>query len=262
MMTTRKIVQIDEAKCNGCGECIPNCPEGALEIVDGKAKLVRDKYCDGLGACLGTCPQDAITIVEREAEDFDEQAVAAHHSRGDRHSADAHGHGAHAAGCPGAAVMDLGSDLDADAPATDTGRRSALAQWPVQLHLVPPDAPFFDGADVLLAADCTAFALAEFHERLLRGRRILVACPKLDDTTPYEEKLTAILRENEIRSLTVAHMEVPCCYGLVTLARKAAQLSGKDIPLQEVAVTLRGEVRGNHERQFHSALQDIERSLQ
>jgi len=247
-MAVREIVRIDEEKCNGCGECVPNCPEGALKIVGGKAKLVRDQYCDGLGACLGTCPQDAITVIEREAEDFDEETVAARQSHGHHHPPDPHGHAAHAAGCPGAAVVDMCSDKDAAAPAGETGRPSALTQWPVQLHLVPTGAPFFEGADLLLAADCAPFAMADFHERLLRGRRLLIACPKLDDTTPYEEKLTAILRENEIRSLTVVHMEVPCCYGLVTLARRAAQLSGKDIPLEEVTVTLRGGVQENHQQ--------------
>jgi len=257
IMATRRIVQIDEAKCDGCGECIPNCPEGALKIIDGKARLVRDKYCDGLGACLGTCPQDAITIVEREAEDFDQDAVVAQQSHEHAHSLHEHKHAPHESGCPGAAVMDISSGQEADTETIRAGRRpSALTQWPVQLYLVPSDAPFFDGADVLLAADCTPFALADFHERLLPGRKLLVACPKLDDTTIYEKKLTAILRENGIRSLTVVHMEVPCCYGLVMLARKAVQLSGKDIPVENVTVTLRGGVRENQEQVVRSAPQE------
>ncbi len=238
-MAVREIVQIDEEKCNGCGECIPNCHEGALRIIDGKARLIRDTYCDGLGACLGTCPQDAITIVEREAEDFDLQAVSVHQSRGGQHSAGA-------AGCPGAAMMDTVSDADANVPATGAGHGSALAQWPIQLHLVPPDAPFFDGADLLLAADCTPFALADFHERLLRGRRLLIGCPKLDDSAYYAEKLGAILNRNDIRSLTVVHMEVPCCFGLIELAKRALAASGKHVPVKEVIVSLRGQAEEGH----------------
>ncbi|MHC4593029.1 MAG: ATP-binding protein [Planctomycetota bacterium] len=246
-MTLRKVVEIDEEKCNGCGDCIPNCPEGALQIVDGKARLVSDRYCDGLGACLGVCPQDAIRVIEREADDFDEEAVAALRSAEETPSPA--GHAVHAGGCPGAALLNFGH---AQAPAEFTAgdgaggtepRPSTLTQWPVQLRLVPTDAPFFEGADLLLAADCVPFALAGFHERLLRGRKLLIGCPKLDNSTYYAEKLTEILKRNDVKSLTVAHMEVPCCFGLMGLAQRALDASGKAIPLEEVTIGLRGEIK-------------------
>jgi len=222
-MAVRKIVQIAEEKCNGCGECIPNCAEGALKIIDGKARLVSDRHCDGLGACLGTCPQGAIMIVEREADEFDEAAVGA---RADMPK-----------GCvaPDAAPHTARTEQSAGP--------SALSQWPVQLSLVPVNAPFLKGADVLLAADCVPFALADFHARLLRGRKLLIGCPKLDDCGPYVEKLAQILKQNDIRSLTVAHMEVPCCFGLIALAKRAAAESGKQVPVEEVILSVQGDVR-------------------
>jgi Fe-S-cluster-containing hydrogenase component 2 len=240
-MARRKIVQIDEAKCNGCGACIPNCAEGAIQLIDGKARLVKDIYCDGLGACLGTCPQDAITVIEREAEDFDEQAAMRHLRAVEMQAA--HVQTAHA-GCPGAALMDFGrAEQDApDEAASEEGPPSALRQWPVQLMLVPPGAPFLNGADVLLAADCVPFAYAGFHSRLLRGRKLLVGCPKLDDAAFYAEKLADILRQNDLRSLTVVHMEVPCCYGLVALTKRALAQSGKSIPVEDVTIGVQGEV--------------------
>jgi len=241
-VAVRTIVQIDEEKCNGCGQCIPNCAEGALQIIDGKARLVKEVYCDGLGACLGTCPQDAITLVEREAEEFDEQAAM-------QHVKAIQGHGkaqgpAVRAGCPGVALMDFASTGQAVRPAQPTGEAqpSALTQWPVQLHLVPEQAPFFQNADLLLAADCVPFAYAGFHAELLSGRKLLVGCPKLDDAAFYAEKLTAILKRNDVRSLTVVHMEVPCCSGLVALARRALAVSGKCIPVEEVTIGVRGDV--------------------
>jgi Fe-S-cluster-containing hydrogenase component 2 len=247
-MAVRQIVEIDEEKCDGCGQCIPACAEGALKVVDGKARLVSDLYCDGLGNCLGVCPQDAIRVVEREADAFDEDAAAAHLRR---HTPNhAHGMGAHGAACPGAALMDLTAGRKGnrtDAAQGQTGERpSALMQWPVQLHLAPVRAPFFDGADLLLAADCVPFALAGFHERLLAGRTLLVGCPKLDDAELYAKKLAAIFGQNDIRSLTVVHMEVPCCHGLTALAQTALAQSGKQVPLTEVTVTVRGEIRDAH----------------
>ena len=230
-MTKRKIVEIDERKCNGCGDCIPNCAEGAIQLIGGKARLVKDVYCDGLGACLGTCPQDAIRVVEREAEAFDEAAA----KKRQAHAREAH------AGCPGAALMDFAQGAD-ETEADAAEAPSALRQWPVQLMLVPPSAPFLDGADVLLAADCVPFAYAGFHSRLLPGKKLLVGCPKLDDAALYADKLAEMLRLNDIRSLTVAHMEVPCCYGLVALARRALAESGKAIPLEEVTISVRGDV--------------------
>jgi Pyruvate/2-oxoacid:ferredoxin oxidoreductase delta subunit len=236
-MTVRKIVRIDEEKCDGCGQCIPNCREGALRVVDGKARLVSDRYCDGLGACLGVCPRDAITVIEREADEFDEQAVAAFHAVGGPHMRAAHG------GCPGAALMSFAAGDDAAPASEPSDSPSALRQWPVQLELVPVNAPFFDGADLLLVADCVPFAVADFHARFLRGRKLLVGCPKLDDTARYAAKLAAILKGNDIRSLTIVHMEVPCCFGLVALARRALAESEKQVPVQEVVVGVQGAVR-------------------
>ncbi len=235
-MATRKIIEIDEEKCDGCGECVPQCAEGALQIVGGKARLASESYCDGLGACIGHCPQGAIRIIEREAAEFDEQAVEERMRQSAQHTE------AHKAGsCPGAAVLEFSPESLAELGGAQ--RPSALSQWPLQLHLVPVQAPYLKGADLLLAADCVPFAMANFHGELLKGRKVLVACPKLDDTAPYEEKLAAMLRENDIRSLTVAHMEVPCCYGLVALAKSAIERSGRDVPLHEVTVTVRGQVR-------------------
>lgn len=236
MMAIREIVEIDEEKCDGCGQCIPQCAEGALRIVDGKARLVSDNHCDGLGACLGACPQDAIRIVRREAEEFDEQAVAASHA-----------HGAHGAGelaCPGAAAFDR-AEAVGPVPDAQPGGPSALTHWPVQLRLVPVSAPFLDGADLLLAADCAPFAMADFHRELLAGKRLLIGCPKLDDAAFYAEKLGEILKANDVRSLTIVHMEVPCCHGLMAIAQRALAESGKgkDIPAHEVTLSIRGEVK-------------------
>jgi len=241
-MALRKVVHIAEEKCNGCGACIPNCPEGALRIVDGKARLVSDRYCDGLGACLGICPEDAITVIEREAGEFDEQAVAAMQRaerQGGAHQA------VHGTGCPGAPLVNLWQSEER-APAAEGRGASALSQWPVQLHLVPTNAPFLQGADLLLAADCVPFAMADSHGRLLRGRKLLIGCPKLDDSAFYAEKLADIFRQNEVKSLTVAHMEVPCCFGLMALARRAVAESGRPVPVEEVIVSVRGEVKEPH----------------
>lgn len=255
----RKIVKIDEDKCNGCGQCVPSCAEGAIQIIDGKARLVADKLCDGLGACLGDCPLDAITIEEREADEFDEAAVdvrlkeigrpATGHGRD--HAAPAH----HSGGCPSAQVRSFAPPAGGGCPSARTmsfdrpasaepaagPAPSRLAQWPVQLHLVPPTAPFLRGADVLLAADCAPFAYANFHEDLLKGKALLIACPKLDNTAPYLDKLVAMIQQSQIRSLTVAHMEVPCCSGLIHLARQAIAQSGVDVPLETVRIGIRGD---------------------
>lgn len=255
----RKIVKIDEDKCNGCGQCVPSCAEGAIQIIDGKARLVADKLCDGLGACLGDCPLDAITIEEREADEFDEVAVdqrlqeigrpAASHPQP---AAQAHhGGGCPSAqvrsfappaggGCPSARLMSIERPAEADR-SSNASAQSRLAQWPVQLHLVPPTAPFLRGADVLLAADCAPFAYANFHEDLLKGKALLIACPKLDNTTPYLDKLVAMIQQSEVRSLTVVHMEVPCCSGLIHLARQAIAQAGREIPLETIRIGIQGE---------------------
>jgi len=238
MTTTvlRKIVKFDEEKCNGCGACIPACVEGALRIVDGKARLVSDKYCDGLGACLGECPQGAISIEEREAEEFDEEAALAHAHAEEEHVP------ALPCGCPSTTVSQFEIIEKSSKPQpTEAALQSMLSHWPVQLTLVPPSAPFLQGADVVLAADCVPFAYAGFHQDFLPGKALIVACPKLDDFQAHQRKLTEILRRADVRSLTIVHMEVPCCSGLVYMTQQAMRASGKDIPVQEVNIGIRGD---------------------
>jgi len=236
----RRIIQIDEQKCNGCGACAAACHEGAITMVEGKARLMRDDYCDGLGDCLPTCPTGAITFVEREAAPYDEAAVQAAKQR-KAQSAGCPGSAAHTlhGGCPGSAARALsGGSEPAAAP---TMAPSRLRQWPVQIKLVPMEAPFFDGAKLLIAADCTAYAYAAFHERFIRGHITLVGCPKLD-SVDYSEKLTEILRRNDIREVTVVRMEVPCCGGLEQAAKRALQASGKFIPWQVVTISTDGRI--------------------
>lgn len=258
-MATRKIVKIDDNKCTGCGLCLPACAEGALKIIDGKARLVSELYCDGLGACLGVCPEDAITIEEREAANFNQKLVEVHmenekkihqHTAGTAENKDTkqfhispHSHGGMA--CPSANPMsfhdgqaeDNGDDHQATTPAV-----SRLSQWPVQLTLVPVKAPYFEGADLLVSADCVPFAHAGFHEDFLKGKVLVVGCPKLDDTQFYMEKLTNIFTQNNIKSITITYMEVPCCSGLAMAVERALQASGKKIPLTETIIGLRGAV--------------------
>jgi NAD-dependent dihydropyrimidine dehydrogenase PreA subunit len=222
----RLIVEIDHNRCDGCGACIPNCAEGALKIVNGKAVLASDRYCDGLGACLGLCPRDAIRIVEREAEEFDPRTV--------QRPPD------HAHACPGSKISVF---QEPNQKKNTEQENSQLSHWPIQLHLVPINAPFLQKADLLLAASCVPFAYAEFHRNILAGRSLIIACPKLDRTEPYLEKLTAILLSNDIKSLTVAVMEVPCCQGLVGLARKALKNSGKRMPITVEVISTKGERR-------------------
>ncbi|MDD3717678.1 MAG: 4Fe-4S binding protein [Actinomycetota bacterium] len=243
----RKIIQIDEEKCDGCGLCASACSEGAIRMVGGKARLVSDTYCDGLGACIGECPQGAITIVEREAAEFDEAAVERHLAaaeEGERGAVPAAAAEALACGCPGSMIRELDPAAEAREAAGDEveGIPSHLRNWPVQMHLVPQGAPYLDKASLLLAADCVGFAYPDFHRGLLAGKTLIVGCPKLDDAAFYREKLASILRENDIRELTVAYMEVPCCSGLVNLARQALRESGKDIPFRTVKVGIQGEL--------------------
>ncbi len=207
-MVVRKIVKIDEARCNGCGSCIPRCAEGALKIVDGKAKIVSDVYCDGLGACLGYCPQGAITIIEREAQDFSEEAVRHHKNQ---------------------------AELEIE-------EQPIVSQWPLKVNLVPVKAPFYENADLLIAADCAPVACADFRGSLMLGKRVVIGCPKFDDARAYAQKLGEILRQNNIATITVAHMEVPCCSGLDWALDKALQVSGKKIPVRRLEITVKGEI--------------------
>ena len=226
----RRIIQIDQEKCNGCGACAEACHEGAIGMVDGKAQLLRDDYCDGLGDCLPTCPTGAITFVEREAAAYDEAAVKANMEQKKQ---------AHHSGCPGHQMHRF--DRSQEVPTRQEDIPSQLAQWPCQIKLVPVNAPYFQDAKLLIAADCTAFAYANLHREFMRGKITLVGCPKLD-SVDYSEKLTQILQNNDIRSLTIVRMEVPCCGGLEMAAKKALQNSGKFIPWQVVTISVDGRI--------------------
>lgn len=280
MQAIRKIIKIEEEKCTGCGLCIPNCPEGALQIIEGKVRLISDLFCDGLGACIGHCPEGAITVEEREAQEYDERKVMGNIVRQGSNVIKAHlehlkthnqseylaeaidfleernievplerapvpgGHERDSAffGCPGSRTMEVSKTEEPTEEGKPVSRgASQLRQWPVQIMLVPPTAPYLKDADVLIAADCVPYAYADFHEDLLKGKSLLVGCPKLDDIEFYREKIAQILKGNPIKSITYAHMEVPCCSGLVPVVRSAIAASGKDIPFKEVAISIRGQ---------------------
>lgn len=231
----RKIISIDESKCNGCGLCIPGCHEGALQIVDGKARLVADVYCDGLGACLGECPQGALSIEEREAIEFDQKVVD--------HRLSALKGRSNGGGCPGSAMRQMLRPVSAAPVAGMSGStQSQLGHWPVQLMLVPPAAPFLREADILLCADCVPFALPDFHSRYLAGRPVLVACPKLDDSDHYLNKLIEMFTSARPKRVTVLRMEVPCCGGLAWLAQEARRAAGLDFPLEIHTIGIQGSV--------------------
>jgi len=235
-MALRNIVKIDEEKCNGCGLCVNACAEGAIKIIDGKARLVSEIYCDGLGACLGHCPQDAITIEKRQAEDFDEEATEAYLAK--EKSAQVQTDFA----CPGMAAKQLRKKAVPDDTVQAGAVPSRLGQWPVQMKLVSPHAPYFADSDLLLVADCVPFAMGDFHSRFLKDRSIAVGCPKLDDVQFYIEKLATILQANKLNSLTVIHMEVPCCSGLTHIARQAIAKSNIDMTFEDVTIDLQGNV--------------------
>lgn len=237
-MAKRKIVKIDEEKCTGCGLCIPNCAEGALQIVDGKARLVKEIYCDGLGACLGHCPEDAITIEERDAKGFDEKATEKHlEELKKKEKKDL------PCGCPGTAVKTLKKHPSPSTLHHSLKRESELGNWPIQLMLVPVEAPYLKDADLVIAADCVAFSYPDFHQNFLKDKVLLIGCPKLDAASIYEEKLAELFKINSIKSITVLHMEVPCCFGLVQIVKEATRLSGKNIPLKEVTIGIKGDVK-------------------
>ncbi len=276
-MAVRKIIEIDDELCTGCGVCIPNCPEGALQVIDGKARLISDIFCDGLGACLGECPEDAISIIEREAEPYSERLVMENMMKHGDNTVYAHlkhlqdhgetgllnealayleeiGHpnllehppaGADAVPDMHACGLDepemvIGDVEDARAPAGSPRQESQLRQWPVQLNLVNPNAPFLKGKELLVAADCVPVAVANFHQDYLRGRSVVIGCPKFDDARAYLEKFKQILAVNDIEKVKLLHMEVPCCFGLKALVDRAVQVSGKDIQVEEVVISVQG----------------------
>jgi NAD-dependent dihydropyrimidine dehydrogenase PreA subunit len=281
----RKIIQIDEEKCNGCGLCIPNCHEGAMQLIDGKARLISDLFCDGLGACIGHCPEGAIEIIEREAEPYDERKVMemmvpkgrntilAHleHLRDHNETeflqqaidylkennimmspekSENHSHGE--CGCPGSSardfrvepiVVDTHRAVDTHCDASQPDAASELRQWPVQLHLLNPQASYFKNADVVLAADCVAFSMGNFHSKFLKGKSLAIACPKLDSNKEsYMQKLTSMIADTKINSLTVVMMEVPCCGGLLQMAQTARTNAGRNVPIKQAIVSIQGEV--------------------
>ena len=277
-MAKRKIIKINQDKCNGCNLCIPNCPEGALQIIDGKAHLISDLFCDGLGACIGHCPEGAITIEEREAEGYDERKVMVNIVKGGKNVIKAHllhlkehnqheylkqavdflkeknvevpqmeapgGHAHGSSGCPGSKVMDFKKKQKPAKTSSHAARSiSQLGQWPIQIKLVPPFAQYLKDADLLIAADCVPFAYANFHDDFLKGKALLIGCPKLDDAEFYKQKITQILKDNNIKSITCAHMEVPCCFGLVNMLKEALDLSGKKIAFKEVNISINGDIK-------------------
>ena len=272
----REIIPIEEEKCTGCGDCVPACPEGAIQVIDGKARLVSDLMCDGLGACIGHCPEGAITIEKREAEPYNERKVMENIVKAGANTIRAHlahlrEHGETAflkealdyleeqgldvpepeaapaaaaqAGCPGGRMQTFAAREDAAAESLDGRRPSQLRQWPIQMHLISPTAPYYREADVLLAADCVAFSLGDFHKDYLAGKSVAIACPKLDQGQDgYVEKIRAMIDEARINTLTVMIMQVPCCHGLLRLAQAAAQQASRKVPIKAVVVSLQGEI--------------------
>ncbi len=283
-MMKREIITIDEKQCTGCGDCIPGCPEGALQVIDGKARLISDLFCDGLGACIGHCPTGAMKIETREAEPYDEKKVM-HESivRGGTHviaahlqhladhgqnvfleqaleylqgqgiatplknersekSTDLYSHAGHGGGCLGSRMMEF-NEKGSVSSSPSVGRESALRQWPIQLHLVSPQAPYYQGSDLLLAADCTAFAVGDFHGSFMRGKSLAIACPKLDSNIEiYVEKLTAMIDMARLNTITVAIMEVPCCGGLMSIVTEALRNAQRKVPVKKVVASLQGEI--------------------
>jgi len=250
MKVLRKIIEIDEELCDGCGECVPSCAEGALQIIDGKARVISDNLCDGLGACLGDCPNDALRVIEREAEEFDESAVEAHleeaQKKGENRDVIFSG------GCPSAAVhtfVPTGRKVAGSTPAPDSDATSGLTHWPVQIMLIPPTAPFLKGAHLLVVADCAPVAYPSFHSDFLKGKVVMMGCPKFDDADAYVEKFIEIFKSAGVSSVTSLYMEVPCCSGLPMIVRKAFAAARTNIPYEEVVLSRRGEILEHAEQQ-------------
>ena len=252
-MAKRKIIEIERDKCDGCGLCTTACAEGALALdADKKAVLVQELFCDGMAACLDVCPTGALRIVERESDGYDAKAAYAHvlKTRGKDAAAHVHGAGpfAHShgfSGCPGSAACEIPAGKDkGEAEGPEVRVKSRLSQWPIQLQLVSPFAPYFKGSDLLIAADCTAFALGSFHQDLLEGKKLVIACPKLDDTEGYIEKLAEIIKRNGLKSLTVAIMTVPCCSGLYLIVQRAVEASGVHIEVKKIVIGIDGRIAG------------------
>lgn len=237
----RKIVKINESKCNGCGLCVASCAEGALQIINGKAKLVSETYCDGLGACLCECPEAAITIEERNANEFNQEATEKHLHDMKKAERVVHKEETLPCGCPGTAVRSFTPSCEGTK--SNVKATSRLAQWPVQLALVPPTAPFLQGRDLVIAADCVSYAYGNFHEEFLKNKALVIACPKLDDTEFYLDKLTQMFKLSDINSVTVLHMEVPCCSGIVHLTKKALNDAGKKIPAKDITIGIKGDIK-------------------
>lgn len=271
----REIIEIDEELCTGCGQCIPDCPEGALQVIDGKARLISDLFCDGLGACVGSCPEGAMNVVEREAEPYDEEKVMENIVKAGLNTIKAHlkhlrEHGEEdfykqavavlrkkgievpeleeneenmACGCPGTNIREINREQEEAVETQKISTKSQLRQWPVQLHLINPQAPYLDDADILLAADCTPFAYANFHQRFIKDKIAITLCPKLDQgMQQYLDKLVTIFKTHNIKSVTVVHMEVPCCTGIVHLVERAIRESAKNIILRDYTISINGEI--------------------
>ncbi len=243
MKIMRKIIEIDETLCDGCGLCVPACAEGAIAIIDRKARLVSERYCDGLGACLGNCPTGALKVIERQAEDFDEEAVKEHLKRRDDVKETAPSTPPRT--CPSARIMDLDRPTpcqEANRPVSQRPRASLLSNWPLQIRLVPPDAPFLKDANLLIAADCTAVAYPDFHNQFVRSRIVLLGCPKFDDQSAYIEKFAAIFRAADIKKITCLIMEVPCCATMMVLIDKAMEMAGRSVPVENIIISPKGDI--------------------
>lgn len=245
-MAKRKIIKIDQEKCTGCGACAVKCAEGAIEMRNGKAVVVKDSFCDGLGACIGECPVDALHIIEREAEDFDEEAVKEHLKQREEKDAKPM-----ACGCPSSQARSLEpkkhTKQNTGASKQDSGDcrlESTLENWPVQLKLIMPEAPYLKGADVAIIADCVAYAYAMAHEDFMKGKKVIIGCPKLDEKEPYVEKLAQMIKSNNFKSLTLVHMEVPCCFGFKRILDEAIARAGMKMPYKEIVVGIHGEIKG------------------